>query len=52
MGSLGERTAGVEVFGDRGVVPIGEIGDEVEQRRAQDIQMSRIGWIETVFGFR
>ena len=32
---LGERAAGVEVFADGGVVPIGEVGDEVEERAAE-----------------
>jgi hypothetical protein len=33
--SLGERAAGVKVFADGRVVPIGEIGDKVEERAAQ-----------------
>ena len=32
---LRERAAGVEIFADGGVVPIGKVGDEVEQRGAQ-----------------
>ena len=34
---LGESAAGVEVVGDGGVVPVGEVGDEVEQRAAQTV---------------
>ena len=37
MRGLGERAAGVEVFADGGVVPVGEVGDEVEQRLAQRV---------------
>jgi hypothetical protein len=32
---LGEGATGVQVFLDRRVIPIGEVGDEVEQRMAQ-----------------
>src|SRR5205085_8354376 len=32
---LGERPAGVEVVSDGGVIPIGEVGDEVEKRAAE-----------------
>ena len=35
MRGLGERAAGVQVFVDGGIVPIGEISDEIEQRTAQ-----------------
>ena len=35
MRGLGERAAGVEVFVDGGVVPIGEVSDEVEKGGSQ-----------------
>ena len=34
---LGKSAAGFEVSGDGGVVPVGEVGDEVEQRLAQPV---------------
>jgi hypothetical protein len=43
---LGEGAAGVEVFADGGVVPIGKVGDEVEQRGAQFLSLSSNGfWV-------
>jgi hypothetical protein len=35
VGDGGEGAAGVEVLADGGVVPVGEIGDKIEQRGAQ-----------------
>ena len=39
---LRKRAAGVEVFADGGVVPIGKVGDEIEEGGAEGKQVG--GW--------
>jgi hypothetical protein len=39
VGNGGEEAGGVQVFADGGVVPIGEVGDEVQQSRTE------FGWL-------
>ena len=43
---LRERAAGVEVFRDGGVVPVGEVGDEVEQREPELVEVGRVCRVE------
>ena len=46
VGGLGERAAGFEVLRDGGVVPVGEVGDEVEQGEPELVEMDRVGRVE------
>ena len=46
MGGLGQRAAGVEVLADGRVIPVGEIGDEVEQREPELVEMGRVVRVE------
>jgi hypothetical protein len=48
MGGLRQGSTGFQICFDRRVIPIGEVGDEIEQRGAQPMPMRRIGWIETL----
>ena len=43
--SLGERAAGFEVFADGGIVPIGKVGDEIQQPTAQLGRFIKELWI-------
>ena len=43
MSRLGKAAAGVEVLRCGGIVPVREVGDKVEQREAQDIEMRLLG---------
>ena len=43
---LRQSAAGVEVLGDGRVVPVGEVGDEVEQREPELVEVGRIGRVE------
>src|SRR5262245_25100274 len=44
MRGLGKRAAGIEVFADGRIVPVGEVGDEVEQRTAQFLVVVQSLW--------
>ena len=42
-----ERAAGVQVLADGRVVPVGEVGDEVEQGEPELVQMGRVVRVES-----
>jgi hypothetical protein len=44
--SLRQGAAGIEILLYGGIVPIGEVGDEVQQREAQDVPMSFVSAVE------
>ncbi len=46
VGGLRESPAGFEVLGDRGVIPVGEVGDEVEQCEPELVKVKRVGRVE------
>ena len=46
VGRLCERPARLQVGGDGGVVPVGEIRDEVEQREPEDVLVSGFGRVQ------
>src|SRR5208282_219219 len=47
MGSLREGTAGIEVFRYCGIVPICEVGNEIQQSEAEDVPMSLFSAVES-----
>ena len=44
---LGQRAAGVEILLDGRVVPVGKVGDEVEQGKAKDVPMRLVVAVES-----
>lgn len=45
MGGLGERAAGLQVAGVGRVVPVGEVGDEVEEGEADVFEVIEVGGV-------
>ena len=46
VGRLCECSTGFEVVGHGRVVPVGEVGDEVQQGEPQHVLMGFVGWVE------